>query len=204
MVGVLSGNDVVRAATLVTNALTAAADRSWDVPVPDLEFTVGGVVAHAAEVCLWYAIDFTAAGADLVTVEHHVHPDRGSNELLLQTVTTYARVLAATLEAAPRGQRGFHPMGRADASGFAAMGCDELLIHGDDAARGLGIAFRPDLALCDRVVRRLFPWVDVNTDPWKALRYANGRIALDDRHPKLEGWSWHCAPLDEWGGSTSV
>jgi hypothetical protein len=90
-------------------------------------------------------------------------------------------------------------MGMADPSGFAAMACDEMLIHTDDAARGLGLAFSPRHDLAELVLRRLFPWVPVDADPWPLLRWANGRIALGGR-ARLEGWVWHCAPLDEWNG----
>ena len=90
-------------------------------------------------------------------------------------------------------------MGMADASGFAAMACDEMLIHSHDAARGLGFAFSPAPDLAEAVLRRLFPWVTDDDDPWAALQWANGRIALGDR-PRLRDWVWHCAPLEEWDG----
>lgn len=92
-------------------------------------------------------------------------------------------------------------MGAADPSGFAAMACDEILIHTDDAARGLGLVFRPPTDLAERVLHRLFPWVTDVDDPWEGLRWANGRIALGGRE-RLSGWTWHCAPLDEWDGTS--
>lgn len=91
-------------------------------------------------------------------------------------------------------------MGMADPSGFAAMACDEMLIHTDDAARGLDVSFDPPHELAEPVLRRLFPWVSEVTDPWQQLRWANGRIELDGR-PRLTDWAWHCAPLDEWDGT---
>lgn len=109
------------------------------------------------------------------------------------------------MAAAPTSARGFHPMGAADASGFAAMACDELLIHTDDAARGLGATFAPPDDLVEPVLRRLFPWVSPVTEPWPQLRWANGRIALGDRD-RLDGstWAWHCAPLADWDGTVAT
>ncbi|MFL6137290.1 MAG: hypothetical protein ACJ74O_05750 [Frankiaceae bacterium] len=49
------------------------------------------------------------------------------------------------------------------------------------------------------MLRRLFPWVPVDDDPWRLLLWANGRIALDGR-PRLARWRSHPAPLDEWDG----
>ncbi|HSO52118.1 MAG TPA: hypothetical protein VL330_05090 [Actinomycetes bacterium] len=62
---------------------------------------------------------------------------------LIRTIGVFATVLARVVDATPPGARGWHPMGQADASGFAAMACDELLVHSDDAARGLGVPFAP-------------------------------------------------------------
>jgi hypothetical protein len=177
-------------------------DDDWAVPVPDLELSAIGVMAHAAEVCLWYAIDLAARGNDLHLVEHRVKTD-GSPADALAVVTAYASLVADVIDAAPASARGFHPMGAADPSGFAAMTCDELLIHSDDAGRALGRAFQPPPDLAEPVLRRLFPWVTPGADPWQQLRWANGRIQLEDQ-PRLDGWAWHCAPLDEWDGTVAT
>ena len=88
--------------------------------------------------------------------------------------------------------------GQADASGFAAMACDELLVHSNDAARGLGVPFVPPDGLVRATLARLFPWAP-GTDPWPAPLWCNGRIALPG-HPRQDRWAWHCAPLEEWDG----
>ncbi|MFG3599906.1 hypothetical protein [Micromonospora chersina] len=42
--------------------------------------------------------------------------------------------------------------GRADPEGFAAMGCVETLLHGDDIAQGLGLAIDPPRDVCARLL----------------------------------------------------
>jgi hypothetical protein len=44
-----------------------------------------------------------------------------------------------------------------DASGFAALACDEMLLHTNDIALGLGTTFDPSRDVCARVLARLFP-----------------------------------------------
>jgi len=190
---------VRRAASVCADFLGAAEDADWGTTVPDLDLTVGGVVAHAAEGCLWYAIDLAAGGTDLQSVEHRVTTAVPNGDLI-QTLISYADVVAAVIEVSSDTARGFHPMGTADPSGFAAMACDEMLIHTDDAGRGLGLVFRPPDDLARAVLQRLFPWVAPDDDAWERLQWANGRIALDGRE-RLNGWAWWCAPLDEWDGS---
>jgi uncharacterized protein (TIGR03083 family) len=155
--------------------------------------SVAAVVAHAGQNLLRYATDLAGGPADLGTVELRIAAD-ASPAALVATVRASAEVLAAVLEATPEDTRGFHPDGSPDPSGFAAMACDELLVHTDDAARGLGMAFVPDPHLAARVLRRLFPWAPRRELAWPTLRWANGRTALGDR-PFLESWRWHCAPL---------
>ena len=81
------------------------------------------------------------------------------------------------------------------------MACDELLVTGNDAARGLGVAFAPDGRLAADVLTRLFPWhaQEVDDDPWQLLLWANGRMELPGR-VRQSVWRWHCAPLSEWDG----
>lgn len=200
--GMVDAWHVTAAARECAAFLEATVRADWDVGVPDLDMSVAGVIAHAAEGCLWYTIDLAASGKDLQTVEHRVKSD-GSSRDLVDTLTTYAQIASAVIAASPDTARGFHPFGAADPSGFAAMACDELLIHTDDAARGLGLAFRPPDGLARSVLQRLFPWITPTDNSWEQLRWANGRIALGD-NKRLGEWAWHCAPLAEWDGTVAT
>ncbi len=198
----LDGGDILAAEAACRGFLEPAAGMDWTVAVPGLDFTVASVVAHAANGPLWYALDLWGGAADDAAFDLKVRTD-AANAALVVSLSSAAKVCAASVDAAPVGIRGFHPAGAADAAGFAAMACDELLIHTDDAARGLGLRFAPDPALAGRVLARLFPWHQPGDDPWRALLWANGRIDLPGR-PSQAGWVWHCAPLEDWDGRPPV
>jgi uncharacterized protein (TIGR03083 family) len=193
------GDDIESAAGLCQAVLEPALTADWAAPVPGLDFTVATVVAHAAQAALWYSIDLWS-GTENGAFKVEVLAD-ASNDRLLASLLAGARALAAGVDAAPADTRGFHPFGSPDPSGFAAMACDELLVHGDDAARGLGVAFPPDTGLAAAVLARLFPWhtVGADDDPWEVMLWANGRIDLAGR-PHQSRWRWHCAPVAEWDG----
>jgi hypothetical protein len=193
-----TGDDVRRAARWCADTLTAHPG-DWDAAIPDLKWTVRQAMAHATQCCLWYAVDLSAGAADLETWELTVKVEAGP-AALIATMGTFSLITSLAIDAAPSTQRGFHPFGTADPSGFAAMTCDELLIHTDDALRGLGASATPPPDLCDATVRRIFPWAPTDVDPWDALRWANGRIDLPGL-PRDRRWRWHCAPLSEWDGT---
>jgi hypothetical protein len=88
----------------------------------------------------------------------------------------------------------------ADAPGFAAMGCAELLVHAGDVAEACALPWGPPAELADAVLARLFPWVEADGDPAAALRWATGRTALPGRE-QVGSWRWHSAPLEEWDGT---
>lgn len=119
---------------------------------------------------------------------------------LLDAVHSTSCVLSMVVAASSSTARAWHPAGTSDASGFAAMACDELLVHAADIAAVLCVEFQPSAPLCDRVLRRLFPWAPPAVDPWRGLLWANGRGFLDDLPPDPD-WLWHCAPLEEWDGN---
>jgi len=193
----VTGDDVLAAAELCGAVLEPALAADWSVPVPGLDFTVASDAANAA---LWYCVDLWSGRAD-AAFEVSLRAD-ASNEALLTSLRAGSRALAAGVDAAPADTRGFHPFGSPDPDGFAAMACDELLVHGDDAARGLGLACAPDARLASAVMARLFPWhaPDPGDDPWQVLLWANGRIDLEGR-PRQTRWRWHGAPLSEWDGA---
>lgn len=194
----MRGKEILEAAESCRSLLEPAVEADWRVPVPGLDWTVAEAVAHAANAPLWYAVDLWSGPADNAAFDVTVKSD-GGNSALIVSMLSAARVCAACVDAAPEGTRGFHPVGSPDPSGFAAMACDELLVHTDDAARGLGLPFRPSLSLSARVLARLFPWHVAGDDPWRTLLWANGRIELPDL-PDQQGWRWHCRPLSEWDG----
>jgi hypothetical protein len=97
----------------------------------------------------------------------------------------------------PAHVRAFHPAGIADPEGFAAMGCHEALLHGNDIAQGFGRSLDPPRDVCRRVLARIFPHAPADlagSDPWTALLWAGGRIELPS-HPQLPSWRPHPAPL---------
>jgi hypothetical protein len=124
-------------------------------------------------------------------------------EELVVLVPAAAAVLGAVARASGPGARAYHPAGMADAEGFLAMGCDELLVHTGDVAAGLGLSFAPPDELCAAVLARLFPWAPRETPPWPTLLWANGRAPLGDQARLDADWYWHCAPLEEWDGSVA-
>ena len=91
----------------------------------------------------------------------HVH---ATNEQVLRVLGATARMLALVATASPASARGYHEGGMADTSGFLAMAIDEVIVHGADAAAGLGLAYDPPEQLARKVVDRLFPWAPTDTD----------------------------------------
>ncbi len=194
----VEAEDVLAAAAVCLDLLESVRDADWSSPVPGLDFTVAGVVAHAANGPLWYAFDLWSGPSDDAALDLKVRTD-ATNAALLASMRSAAQVCAASIAAAPADLRGFHPAGAADRTGFAAMACDELLVHTDDAARGLGLRLEPDPDLAGRVLARLFPWHQPGPDPWQTLLWANGRVDIPGRL-RQAGWKWHCAPLADWDG----
>jgi hypothetical protein len=154
--------------------------------VPLLGTDVAGVAAHITSCLTWYAADLVAGPVEVTAFDLVRRPDADLAEVVKQ-LGAAAEVLARVVDAADPAERGAHDWGLADASGFAAMGCAEMLLHTGDVAEAATRA-------------RLFPWAPVDADPWAALLWATGRGELPGREP-VTSWRWHCAPLSEWDGT---
>jgi predicted N-acetyltransferase YhbS len=195
---VLSGDDVRQAAAVCIDALAPLADRDWEARAGDLDWTARQTIEHVVEGLGFYARDLATPVRSLPPHELAVvcAPD-STVPGLIEGMGQLAAVVAAVVDAAPPDRRAYHPAGMADRTGFAAMACDELLVHTADITDGLGALFRPPGDLCERVLARLFPWAPRSGDPWQRLLWGNGRTALPGRPRLGRGWTWHAAPLDE-------
>ena len=192
---VVDGTSIGQAIRSSTAFLAGTVELDWDRPIPEMTWSVREVVAHVGDTLLWYAADLAGGPRELSTMDLRVRPTEEPAELIA-TLTVFGAVLAHVVDGVTPGQRGFHPDGPADSAGFAAMACDEILVHTSDAARGLGLDYEPSEVLSGAVVRRLFPWAPQDEDTWAALLWANGRIALAGR-PRQVGWHRHSAPLSD-------
>ena len=192
----LVGAPEVRAAidSVVAALLPAVGDeQAWDGPAGGLRWTCRATLAHIVDCALWYAAMLARRSEGDVHVPE-ADPAAPAS-LLLDGLHSTGHVLAAVVASADPADRARHPFGVGDRSGFAAMGCDEALVHGADIAAGLGLPYTPPGDVCRRVVRRLFPQAPHDGDPWELLLWANGRRDLADQ-PTSRRWTFHCAPLD--------
>jgi hypothetical protein len=200
----LQPDDLRWAAHVCAEALGPALDRDWRTPAGDLEWDAYTTLDHVVDALGYYAIHLATRATTEVPFATRstvmAEPRAGAGSLMagLQAMSA---VLADVARAAPKGTRAYHDYGLADADGLIAIGCDEIMVHTDDLARGFGLAWQPPEALCRRVLARLFPWAPSVGDPWSTLLWANGRIALVG-HPRLgPDWAWQAAPLSEWDGT---
>ena len=191
--------DVRAAAAVCREALSGVVDLDWSVRAGELDWSCRRTLEQIPNTQIFYA-SHLALAAKVRLPRAHSGGDQLTVAELLLSVEVNAAILEHVLRAAPASARGFHPAGMADPSGFAAMGCDEILIHTADIAAGFGIDFQPPEDLCGRVLARLFPWASTDVGHWESLLWANGRLALPGLGRQDENWRWHCAPLSEWDG----
>ncbi|OLR91559.1 maleylpyruvate isomerase N-terminal domain-containing protein [Actinokineospora bangkokensis] len=195
----MDGTTLLRAVEHSAGFLERHLDGDWRRPGEQVEMSAAQLVAHMANCLLWYGVDFCAGPRELAT--NTVSVDDGAEPVeLLRALRAAGRVLAAVVDAADPGDRGWHPAGIGDASGFAGMGCDEVVVHTHDAAQALGVDFEGPADVAHAVLGRMFPWAPAGGDRWQVLLWANGRAVLGAR-PRLTSWRWHVAPLAEWDGT---
>jgi hypothetical protein len=192
--------DLLTAAAVCRAALEPALDQDWQVRAGDLAWSCRYTLKHMLNALNFYVGMLATRSPDLRETGGIDTSDIALADVLTM-VETMATILSEVVRAAPPEARAFHWNGMADASGFVAMGCEEILMHSADIAQGLGVPLRPPTDLAERVRARLFPWAPTEVDPWDAVRWAAGRMALPG-YPRLgTDWGFHCAPLAEWDGT---
>jgi uncharacterized protein (TIGR03083 family) len=195
----VTADDLEAASASMLATLLPAAGRPWSGPAGTLEWDCWHTAEHIGDCLLSYAGQLAARPATrYVRFTASADQDASPAEVL-EFAQAGAGILAATVRTASPRLRAYHPTGMADPEGFAAMGCVEALLHGQDIARGLGLRLDPPRDLCDRVLARLFPHAAAGLtgiDSWDALQWATGRVQLPGR-PQLTQWRWQGAPAGE-------
>jgi hypothetical protein len=197
----VTADDLDAAVSTTVTTLWPATGRDWSVPAGVLEWDCWHTAEHIGDCLLSYAGQLVAQPTTRF-VRFEVYADKDASPAeVLEFAEAGGRILAATVRTSSPQVRGWHPTGMADPEGFAGMGCVEALVHGHDIAQGLGLALDPPRNVCSRVLARLFPHAVADLtdlDPWMALLWATGRIALPGR-PRVAHWRWHGAPPAENG-----
>jgi hypothetical protein len=186
----LDGTAVRAAVTTLCDLLGRVPDGTAAVPV--MGTSVTAVAQHLVSCLAWYAHDL-AAGPDEVSPADLVARPAADLPTVSRSVGAWGEVLARTVDAAGPADRGWHSHGIADAAGFAAIGCAEVLVHGTDVADALGLSWSPPGDVAAAVLARLFPEVTGVPDHMAGLLWATGRLALPGQ-PRRTSWTYGMTP----------
>jgi hypothetical protein len=191
-------NDLRLTAAFVRGALEPYADRDWSINARDLEWSCTTTARHMVEAMLIYSGRLATRSPERrqSPIERMENPEYTPTERLDMLEVT-ASMLAAVADGSPPEAIGYHPSGMPDREGYLAMGCSEMLTHGFDIASALGAPYDPPRDLAARITARLYPWTALDGDPWEALLWSAGRIALPNRSRQDDTWEWHPMPLTE-------
>ncbi|CAL9488794.1 hypothetical protein SUDANB108_03205 [Streptomyces sp. enrichment culture] len=166
--------------------------RDWHGPrAGRLEWSCREAAEHIADDLIAYAGQLAGRESEAYSPFEISLEEGTDNAGVLRVIGATGTLLAAAVRTTPPEVRAFHPypFRSANREGFAAMGVAEVLLHTHDIAEGLGVTYEPDPALCDFVLRRIFPHVQPGPTPWRTLLWATGRGELPGR-PALTEWRW--------------
>ncbi|MEV5981994.1 GNAT family N-acetyltransferase [Streptomyces sp. NPDC052114] len=191
----MGGDRIDEAVAHAAKVLRAVADRDWGVKAGGLDWSCLKTAEHIAGDFVFYAGQLTGRAADAY-VPFEVVLDEGTTpQGAIEVIEATGGMLSAVVRTTPREVRAYHPYpsGAADATGFAAMGVAEVLLHTHDIAQALGADAEPPADLCEAVLSHLFPHVPptpAGGTPWTTLLWATGRGTLPGR-AALVPWRWH-------------
>jgi hypothetical protein len=191
IVGQTWGQRVVNATSAVEDVLAPLTDSDWGVRAGDLEWTCAETAIHIAHDLLKYAVQLAGQTRDSYVRFRVTAPNDESPEELLRIIHGSGRVLGSVVDSAPAEARAWH-YGPTDASGFAAMGIGEMLVHTFDITRGLSVDWRPPTDLAQAVISRLQQGAPAIDDPVEQLLWSTGRI---DRPgvDHVDSWVWRAS-----------
>jgi uncharacterized protein (TIGR03083 family) len=186
----VTADDLEAALAGIMAVLRPATGEDWSVAAGTLEWDCWHTAEHLGDCLLSYAAQLVVQPPGRY-VEFMASAAEGAGPAeVLELVQAGGGFLVAVLRTAAPGARAFHPSGVTGPAGFAALGCVETLLHGQDIARGLGRELDPPRGVCGRVLAARFPKAAAEldrTDPWLALQWATGRAGIPGR-PRSTEW----------------
>ncbi len=192
---------MVAAADVVVSALAGVGPEQVANRLPDSAWTARRTVDHIADALVLYGRYVATRATSRLEALRDGRPE-ASFAALCRDVSDAAALLARLVDGMDAGEVAYHPAGAADASGWAAMACDEIIVHGHDACAAVGVDLAIPGELVEVVLARLFPWAPPASAgaPMERLLWCNGRLALPGHPRQDELWYWWCRPLSEWDG----
>jgi hypothetical protein len=188
--------DLITASDHLTDVMMPARSADWSVPAAGLTWHVRTTMEHLVDVLGFYILHLLPPSSERLPIDVACH-EQLSNGQVLGIVRTEARGLATAAQLLDPTTRAFHFHGETDVSGFLALACSEVLVHGHDAARALGRRLEPRPVLVRKVLGRLFPTAPTDTEPWQTLLWATGRTSLPGQPDVGSGWTYRTAPLSQ-------
>lgn len=184
--------DVGRASVVMGEVLGPLVERDWSVRAGTLDWSCRETLVHIGHDLLGYAAQLAGRAQDAyLPLDLVVHDDVTPAQALAVAVACGGLLVAALRDAGPE-IRAWH-FGPCDASGFAALGVAEILLHTYDITQGLGVGWRPPVDLSAAVLARLLP--DTSTshptehrDATETLLRHTGRLG------DVGEWRWQITP----------
>lgn len=163
------------AAGIVAEALAPHLERDWSVRAGSLEWDVEATIVHLIGAPAKYTLYLASRSPTFIPLAVEKF-SRATHAELHASIRPIAEGLATVASSVPDAVHAFHAEGPTDASGFLGMACVELLVHADDALRGLDDRLHPPDELTREVLRARYPQA-AGEQPWPALIAATGRPA---------------------------
>ncbi|MFF0744020.1 maleylpyruvate isomerase N-terminal domain-containing protein [Streptomyces sp. NPDC004111] len=171
--------------------LGEGAGRDWSRPARSVGWSCRATLDHLALGLTGYAGLLVARPADrYITLFASLDPEAPVADCL-DGLGIAVALLRSTVRDTPPDVRAWHPWGHSDATGFAAMGVTELLLHTYDITRALGLAWTPPDGPSAAVLGRLFPDAPSGGGhrPADVLLWCTGRAALAGLGRRTQ-WQW--------------
>lgn len=176
----------------VIDHLSRIPDEGWETPAAGLAWSCRETAAHILDDLGGYAMQLSGErghGNQYTPLAERIRPrpdgptflfwpeEDGGTRAICECLDAVGGLLVAVVATAPPSRIGWHPFGSPDATGLAAMGIAETVLHTHDILEAHGTEYRADDAITARVLDRIFPDTHRSADPWHDLLTATGRTA---------------------------